>query len=284
MGKLNDLRQLPGYRDDDAASTSSAVPLHDQPYADDVPPAYTDNLDSVDPQNHESNNVSARKSVGGEAPGRLFQNHDAQADPSPDDGLQEREKMLQDVQWTFSANQDAKGSTDTYISKTLSSDPVICQAFIERQAQVHIQPAVRLIGTHTETRRRDKKDETTRVTDFDITVPLDSLFTPAWARMKIVENHEKAYRGGIRKQLDLRVKAHPEAAATAPSLQEWCHRFCASSASAKSYVDNYPCSSFRCSYDCGVVIRLSDCLPPLSACSSSTRAWMLEYMANPMQV
>ncbi len=234
MGKLNDSRQLPGYPDDDAASSSSAVSLQEQPYAHDVPPAYTDNFDPVDPQDHERNGITARKNVGAESPGHLFQDHDVLTDPSPDDGWQKREKILQDVQWTFSANDDAKGSTDIYISKTLSSDPAICQAFIERQAQVHIQPAVRLVGTHTETRRRDKKDETTRVTDFDIAVPLDSLFTPAWARTKIVENHEKAYRGGIRKHLDLRVKAHPEAAVTAPSLQEWCHRFCASSASAKS--------------------------------------------------
>lgn len=177
--------------------------------------------------------------------------------------------MLQDVQWTFSTNQDAKGSTDIYISKTLSSDPTICQAFIECQAQVHIQPAVRLIGTHTETKRRDKKDETTRVTDFDITVPLDSLFTPAWARTKIVENYEKAYRGGIRKQLDLRVKAHHEAAATAPSLQEWCHRFCASSASAKSYVDTIFAQACSVPMIGGVVIRLSDCLRPLPTYSRS---------------
>ncbi|KAI4279988.1 MAG: hypothetical protein L6R38_004814 [Xanthoria sp. 2 TBL-2021] len=234
MGKIKESRQPPGYRDDDAASTSSAVPLQDQAYADDVPPAYTDDPDLVDGHGHGGIGITVWKSVGGRLPRRFIEDHDIQTDSGLDYATQEREKLLQGVQWTFSDNQDAKGSTTTYISKTLSSDPAVCQAFIETKAQVPIQPAVRLVGTHTETRRRDKKDETTHVTDFDIAVPLDSLLARAWARTKIVENSQKAYRGGIWKQLDHRVKAHPEAAATTPSLQEWCHRFCASSASAKS--------------------------------------------------
>ncbi|KAL8658599.1 MAG: hypothetical protein Q9226_000889 [Calogaya cf. arnoldii] len=236
MGKPKESRQPPGlagYRDDDTASTSSAVPLQDQAYADDVPPAYTDQADLVDSDDHGDNGNTVRKGVGGGPPGRFIEDHDVQPDPVCAE-LQERNRLLSDVQWTFSANEDAKGSTNTYISKTLSSDPTICQAFIETQAQIQIQPAVRLVGTHTETRRRDKKDETTHVTDFDFTVPLSSLFAREWARTNIVENSQKAYRGGIRKQLDPRVKAHSEAAATTPSLQEWCHRFCASSASAKS--------------------------------------------------
>ncbi|KAL8671510.1 MAG: hypothetical protein Q9168_003979 [Polycauliona sp. 1 TL-2023] len=232
MGKMKDPRQSSGYRDNDAASTSSAVPLQDQAYEEDVPPAYTDEPDSIVPQRHGEDSSTGRKSLGGQAP-RPFVEDETESGPE-EEARQQREKILQDVQWTFSADQDAKGSTDTYISKTLSSDPAICQAFIESRAQLEILPAVRLVGTHTETKRRDKKDETTHVTDFDITVPLGSLFTRAWARTKIVENHQKAYRGGIWRQLDPRVKAHAEAAATTPSLQEWCHRFCASSAGAKT--------------------------------------------------
>ncbi|KAI4228755.1 MAG: hypothetical protein LQ349_006503 [Xanthoria aureola] len=235
---MKDSRQPPGYRDDDAASTSSAVPLQDQAYADDVPPAYTDAPDPVDPHEHGENGIIVRKSVGGRPPRRFIEEDDVQINAGLDYDMrerEEREKLLEGVQWTFSDNQDAKGSTTTYISKTLSSDPAVCQAFIETKAQVHIQPTVRLVGTHTETRRRDKKDETTQITDFDLAVPLNSLFAHEWARTKIVENSQKAYRGGIWKQFDPRVKAHPEAAATTPSLQEWCHRFCASSASAKSF-------------------------------------------------
>ncbi|KAL8995608.1 MAG: hypothetical protein Q9169_004682 [Polycauliona sp. 2 TL-2023] len=231
MGKLNDSRQPRGYRDNDAASTSSAVPLQEHSYEDDVPPAYTDDPEPVDHHTHGQSSVTGRKSVGGRAP-RFIEDP---TDSGPYEEVQERGKILQDVQWTFRDHTDAKGSTDTYISNALSSDPALCQAFIETRAQRQILPVVRIVGTHTETRRRDKKDETTRVTDFDIAMPLDSLIEGAWARTKIVGNHQKAYRGGVWKQLDPRVKAHPEAANTTPSLQEWCHRFCASGASAKSF-------------------------------------------------
>ncbi|KAL8804630.1 MAG: hypothetical protein Q9182_002438 [Xanthomendoza sp. 2 TL-2023] len=217
MGRVKEPRRPTGYRDDDAASTSSAVPLQEQAYPDEAPPAYTDRP----------------KSVGGTAPRRITEDDEDQL--RLDGTTQERARILESVKWTSSTDENAKGSTTTYISKTLSSDPAACQAFIETEAQVAARPAVRLTGTHTETRRRDKKDETTRVTDFDIAVPLGGLLAAAWARTKIVENSQKAYRGGIFKRVDPRMKAHAEAAATVPSLQEWCHRFCASSASAKSF-------------------------------------------------
>lgn len=216
MGRVKEPRQPSGYRDDDAASTSSAVPLQDQGYANEAPPAYTDRP----------------KSVGGNAPRRALE--DDEEEFRLDLESQERARILKDVNWTPSTHEDAKGSTTTYISEMLSSDPAVCQAFIEVKAQVAVRPVVRLVGSHTETRRRDKKDETTRVTDFDISVPLGGLLAHEWARTKIVENAQKAYRGGIFKQVDPRMKAHAEAAATVPSLQEWCHRFCASGASAKS--------------------------------------------------
>ncbi|KAL8786788.1 MAG: hypothetical protein Q9213_002609 [Squamulea squamosa] len=239
MGRVAESRQLSGYRDDGTVSTSSAVLLQDQAYADEAPPAYTDDPDpDPDPVDTHGHGSIHRKSVGGRVPRRFIEDHEAQNDPGLEQARrmqQERERLLKGVQWTLSTNQDAKGSTTTYISETLSSDPAACQAFIETSAQESIQPVVRLIGTHSETRRRDKKDETTHVTDFDISVPLGGLLVREWARTKIVENSQKAYRGGIRKQLDPRVNAHSEAAATAPSLQEWCHRFCASSASAKSF-------------------------------------------------
>ncbi|KAL8765301.1 MAG: hypothetical protein Q9209_007576 [Squamulea sp. 1 TL-2023] len=238
MGRVAESRRLSGYRDY-TESTSSAVLLQDQAYADNAaPPAYTDDPGPVDTHGHGTHGDTIhRKSVGGGPPRRFIEDHEAQNDPGLEKARRmqlERERLLKDVQWTLSTNQDAKGSTTTYISETLSSDPAACQAFIEMRAQIIIQPVVRLIGTHMETRRQDKKDETTHITDFDISVPLSGLLAHEWARTKIVENSQKAYRGGIWKRLDPRVNAHSEAAATAPSLQEWCHRFCASSASAKS--------------------------------------------------
>ncbi|KAL8721463.1 MAG: hypothetical protein Q9225_001875 [Loekoesia sp. 1 TL-2023] len=191
------------FRDDDAASTSSAVPLQDQTLAGgEAPPAYSDDPD-------------------------LAQDHsDVEATEVPTRG----ETIFLEPK----IHEDSKGSTATYISKALSSDPRICQDVIELQAQRSPRPMIRMIGSHVETRQRDKKEERQRITDFDVKAPLGGLLEPAWARSKVVENAEKTYRGGIFKQVDLRVKAHAEAASTAPTLKEWCHRFCASSASAKS--------------------------------------------------
>ena len=235
MGRLKESRQPSADRDDNAASTSSAISLQDQDFANEVPPAYTDDPEPVKSHNHGDHDTETqRKSVGGRAPRRFIEDGNPEDEHDPFRKHRQRQGLLDGVRWKISENEDAKGSTTTYISETLSSDPAVCQAFIETRIHVPIQPFVRLVGTHTETRRRDKKDETTRVTDFDVSVSLEALLAKDWTRTRIVENSQKAYRGGIRKQLDPRVKAHPEAAATTPSLQEWCHRFCASSASAKS--------------------------------------------------
>ncbi|KAI4096670.1 MAG: hypothetical protein LQ344_000810 [Seirophora lacunosa] len=197
------------YRDDDAASTSSAVPLQDQTYADEeAPPAYTDDPDPV------------------AAPRRI----DDDEEP-----VSSEPRHLGTLSLVPQVYEDAKGSIITYISRTPSSDPETCQFLIEHEAGRSPRPMVRMIGSHVETRQRDKKEEKQRVTDFDITAQLGGLLAAPWARSRVVENTQKAYRGGIFKQLDPRAQAHPEAADTAPSLKEWCHRFCALSASAKSF-------------------------------------------------
>ncbi|KAL9602783.1 MAG: hypothetical protein Q9219_001626 [cf. Caloplaca sp. 3 TL-2023] len=208
MGRVTKEQGVKPYHDDDAASTSSAVPLQNHAFADeDIPPAYTDNPETVESQPfiEGTESSSLDRLPGGES--------------------------INSAQ----VHEDSKGSVSTYISKVLSSNPKTCQRFIERDALRVPQPMVRMLGTHMETRQRDKKEEKHRVTDFDIKAPLCGLLEQAWARTKIVANAQKTYRGGIVKQVDPRLKAHAEAAETAPSLKEWCHRFCASSASAKSF-------------------------------------------------
>ncbi|KAL8961871.1 MAG: hypothetical protein Q9193_001641 [Seirophora villosa] len=209
MGKPKGSQAPAPYRDDDAVSTSSAVPLQDQTYADEeAPPAYTDDPDPV------------------AAPRRI----DDDEEP-----ISSKPRHLGSVSLVPQVHEDAKGSIITYISRIPSSDPETCQFLIEHEAERSPRPMVRMIGSHVETRQRDKKEEKQRVTDFDITAPLGGLLAAPWARSRVVENTQKAYRGGIFKQVDPRAQAHPEAADTAPSLKEWSHRFCASSASAKSF-------------------------------------------------
>ncbi|KAI4290423.1 MAG: hypothetical protein L6R35_000289 [Caloplaca aegaea] len=209
MGKPKASQALAPYRDDDAASTSSAVPLQDQTYADDeAPPACTDELTPVAVlQGTDDDEGSALTKAAG----------------------------LGSAALNLKCHEDSKGSFITYISNKPSSDPEVCQSLIEFEAQRWPQPMARMVGSHVVTKQRDKKEEKERVTDFDLTAPLGSLLAAPWARSRVVENAQKAYRGGIFRQVDPRAKAHPEAADTAPSLKEWCHRFCASSAGAKSF-------------------------------------------------
>ncbi|KAL9031326.1 MAG: hypothetical protein Q9196_000650 [Gyalolechia fulgens] len=209
MGRVKTPQVSVLYRDDDAASTSSAVPLQDHAYADvENPPAYTDDPNSV--KSHPGIESDGAY-VSTQAPGR--------------------ESILLEPK----IHEDSKGSITTYISKGLCADPESCQWFAQWQAGRAPKPMVRVVGSHVETRKRDKKEEKERVTDFDIKAPLHALLEPTWVSSKTVENVQKTYRGGIVKRVDPRMKAHPEAAATAPSLKEWCHRFCASSAGAKSF-------------------------------------------------
>ncbi|KAL8837180.1 MAG: hypothetical protein Q9170_002642 [Blastenia crenularia] len=208
MGRAQETQASIPYRDD-AASTSSAVPLRDHVFADDeAPPAYTDDPDLV--QSHQS----------------LEDAESATSSQAPGGGSIHLEPKT---------HEDSRGSTATYISKLLSTDPKTCQWFVECQALRAPRPMVRVIGSHMETRQRDKKEEKQRVTDFDLKVPLGGLLEPAWARSRTVHNAQKTYRGGIFKQVDPRMTSLTEAAETPPSLKEWCHRFCASSASTKSF-------------------------------------------------
>ncbi|KAL8946192.1 MAG: hypothetical protein Q9222_007383 [Ikaeria aurantiellina] len=219
MGRAPTSTPSTRYRDDDVASTSSAVLLQEQRISqEDAPPAYTD-----DP-NEAQDHGFAESAEGREA-------HQAPESVSKD--------------FTIKTCEDAKGSTTTYISRSLTSDPAACQSFIEGQILIPPRPMVRMIGSHIETRIRDKKEEKTRVTDFDIRVAFGRLLAHEWARSKIVDNAQKTYRGGIFKQVDPRAKAHSEAASMAPSLKEWCHRFCASSAGAKSFTVSRKVTDFE---------------------------------------
>lgn len=210
MGRPKDLQPPAPYRDDDTASSSSAVPLQDQTYAiEEAPPAYTD-----DP-------------VRAKGPRRV----DDDEEP-----LLTKPLGFGSVYLEPKVVEDPKGSIITYTSKAASTDPGTCQFLVEHEVRRSPGPMVRMIGSHVETRQRDKKEEKQRVTDFDITAPLGNLLAVPWARSKVAENAQKTYRGGIIKRVDPRLNANSEDAYTAPSLKEWCHRFCASSASAKSSV------------------------------------------------
>lgn len=197
------------YRDepeyDDAASTSSAVPLRDHvQLVDDMPPAYSD--DST-----HNGSVSRRDSL----------------ENLPDEVLLSNKKH-----W----HKDAKGSKTTVLSSLLTSDPEALRDYMLYQSRVEPDPTIRMTGTHTEIRRDNKKEETVKVTDFDITISLSGLLKPCERKTTIVDNANRTYRGGRTRTVAPGFKLDVEASHTAPQLGEWYHRFCASSASVKTFV------------------------------------------------
>lgn len=138
-----------------------------------------------------------------------------------------------------------RGSTRVSLSSTVASDPKLLQSFVESEARRMPNPLVRLIGTHTERRPRDRgTNETTAdrginsntVKDFDFQISMADLLVPAWRRTRLAENLDKVYRGGRLKSVatDYNTTGGFTRHST-PSLQEWCHFFCASSARLKSY-------------------------------------------------
>lgn len=190
------------------SSFSSTIPLRNQvPLEDDEPPPYIDSV-AVTHTRPEASDIQRRF-------------HRSALD-------------THDISYK-KTHRDAKGSSTTVLSRVISSDPDLLQDFVGMEARLMPNPMVRMIGTHTETRYRDKREESITITDFDITVSLANLLVSPWRRTRVVENGVKAYRGGRTRSIAKGFKVDVEETRSAPSLKEWCHRFCASSASLKTY-------------------------------------------------
>lgn len=217
MGRSNnDSKTSPllAYSDENHGGSSffsSTIPLQNQvPLEDEEPPAYSDSTTGV---------AATLKHPEGSDIQRRFHHSTLDA---------------HDITCR-NTHRDTKGSTTTVLSCVLSSDPDLLQDFVAIEARVMPNPTVRMMGTHTETRYRDKREESTTVTDFDITVSLANLLVSPWRRTRVVENGVKAYRGGRTRSNGKGFKVDIEETRPPPSLKEWCHRFCASSASLKTY-------------------------------------------------
>lgn len=205
---------LAAYRDDPyhegGSFESSHIPLRGQvPLEDDTPPAYTD---------APSRSELQQRQVEFERP----------TSQTPPDESQDYNILYSKV------TKNSKGSTITVISPLLTTDPKSLRSFIADERRLAPNPVIRIEGYHTETRRRDKKDETVNITDFDISISASDLFISHWRRTQVIENGIKAYRGGRTRSVAPGFKADLESTHTAPSLEEWYHRFCASGASLKT--------------------------------------------------
>ena len=120
---------------------------------------------------------------------------------------------------------------------------------MDELAKTPPRPQLRIVGTHRETQRKsDGKSETNTVTDFDLTIEMapylyaDAQHRRSWAHLRSVDDDEKTHRGTLFARRGDGPPSQYDAEAgrwllraDAPSLQEWCHRFCASHAGLKCF-------------------------------------------------
>ncbi|KAK1243969.1 hypothetical protein MKX08_002107 [Trichoderma sp. CBMAI-0020] len=140
--------------------------------------------------------------------------------------------------------RDARSDTVYYMDSRLDSDPKFLNETLVHLSQLPPRPFAQIRGTHTETRRKsDDKTEQVTVVDFDIEIELTHLLytniqdptNGAWREMRSVGNLEKVRRGTI---FATRAPGFGGSGGIIengePTVEEWCHRFCASRAGLKN--------------------------------------------------
>ncbi|KAK5993923.1 hypothetical protein PT974_07361 [Cladobotryum mycophilum] len=139
---------------------------------------------------------------------------------------------------------DARSDIVYYINEDLETDPSFLENTLNTLSKMPPRPFAVIRGTHTETRRNndDDREENRQVVDFDLEIEMTHLlFTDihnpqhgAWREIKTVGNFEKVKRGTVFATRAPGFGGSGTAESGEPSVQEWCHRFCASSAGLKN--------------------------------------------------
>ncbi|KAI6251593.1 hypothetical protein MCOR19_011765 [Pyricularia oryzae] len=152
----------------------------------------------------------------------------------------------------------SKDGAESFMDMRLDRDPDFLESNIKIWAQKPPSFYMQVHGTHRErrTRRTNGRTEThtVTVTDFNVGVPLHGFLfgqpeagqtSPAasFSWIRTVENDEKVPRGTVRAtqgpmpaKADGGAEEPPSEAPPKPTLQEWCHRYCASFAGRKTFV------------------------------------------------
>jgi len=119
-------------------------------------------------------------------------------------------------------------------------DPVYAEEVVRSWAQIPPVPMIQVVGTHTQTVRKNNKKERETMVDFDIKLNMGayiiqgaSFAEPQLMELQTIANSEKSYRGGIIKKQAKSRGSDVEVGDVRPGLDEWCHRFCASHAKLK---------------------------------------------------
>jgi len=228
----------PNYRDD-----PDAVSLHttsaDYEYDGAILPSYSD-LDNGHEAGSSHSNVHSSPSNGGalSAPSINVNQYQSITPPS---GKRGPWQWRTQTPWTTKAGIGCETSMRMNEQLMISNE---LYNYVSVLRLLPVKPMLNIHGWHNETRRKDNKTESERVTDFDIHFNLQKFMNlkPAapWWTTHIVENGTSAYRGGFRKSKArsatkvIDVESAVSDVAT-PSLQAWCDEFCKSKATLRVF-------------------------------------------------
>lgn len=125
--------------------------------------------------------------------------------------------------------------TLTHMNPDLDNDPQALLFAVNGFAYEAPTPYIYIMGTHRETIKKGDKKETKDITDFRIVINMQRYLRPNFndretrsVSVKTVENGVKTHRGTILKTRAPCSQQSIEVGNTTPTLEEWCHRFCAS--------------------------------------------------------
>jgi len=137
---------------------------------------------------------------------------------------------------------DTNTGTKYYLHKSLDTSPKVLEEHVKYWATQPPRPSVQVKGTHKQTVDKNGKKERTSVTDFDIQIDLtpylysDATHRISWRELATVDNGEKTKRGSIFKRRAPGAVQSIEVGGDAkPTLEEWCHMYCASHAGLKAF-------------------------------------------------
>jgi hypothetical protein len=138
--------------------------------------------------------------------------------------------------------KDVNTGAEFYIDRRLESPPVL-EKHIRSLAATPPRPYITIVGTHTSTTKKsDGKTEKTTVTDFDVSVEMtpylysDVQYRKSWTQLRTVDNGEKTRRGTVlKKRAPSSIQSIEVGGEPKPTLEEWCHLFCASHAGLKTF-------------------------------------------------
>ncbi|KAF2271835.1 uncharacterized protein EI97DRAFT_437514 [Westerdykella ornata] len=204
-------KYLPGeYRDDPDALSLQTTPddytYDDAPEINGLPPSYDDSEGDIVPAAGPSRPIRY-------VPPSRYMDHDNAF-------VQSGGKIrVCDTQKTMDARYDL--------------DPEYLEQRIKTMSLVPPNPLIYIVGTHRETVRNGDKKEVKDIIDFRLVINMGEYLvhddqTDFPMKLGTATNGEKTYRGSFMKKRAPGAKQDIEVGSDAPTLREWCHRYCAS--------------------------------------------------------